>query len=196
MNVTTHYQFVMGLGLAIGLAGCGHRETPAPADPTPTYSLRRTLSYPAIALPANSAQYATPAVTGTTTETAGTVRLYFSASPDAVSLTLPAAALTTTGAGDYALQCAARPAAPVAVTYYYQYAAGSTGWLTPSLDYTTLTGKLTITNYDSARHLLSGSYVVSAPDQVDPSTGPSGSLRKCDVELAGEFADLSLKFTP
>lgn len=177
------------------LAGCSHEQAPAPADPTPSATMSRQFAYPSTGA-VLSAEHASPEIKAEATEQPNVVTLDFTTTPDEVYFALDRAALGTQWVGTYALRCQQRPTDPVFTSFLYaRPQVGATAIVRLS-DWTPqLGGSVTITRYDAARHLVSGSYRVAAAAQRDLAEATSPA-QPCDLTVAGTFTDPKLAVRP
>lgn len=171
---------------------------PWPADPAPVVSLGHYFYFPSVGV-GDSLLHPLPTATGRATLTPQALVLRFWAGPDDLRFELDRAQLPcpTAWVAPYALRCATQPLAPASVCYRYSRVLAAPGggytWLKLSESSPQLTGSVTITTYDTQRHLLSGYYEVRAPNQPDPTKAPRTTNPTCTILLAGDFDNVKLQ---
>ena len=177
------------------LASCSHEQEPTPADPTPSATMSRQFAYPTTGT-VIGAEHASQEIKAVATEQPNVVTLDFTTIPDEIYFELDRAALSAQWVGTYALRCEQRPTDPVFTSFLYARPEVKATSILRLSDWTPqLGGSVTITRYDAARHLVSGSYRVEAPTQRDltETTSPN---QPCDLTVTGTFTDLKLEVRP
>ena len=175
------------------LVGCSPKNPdPNPADPTPAFALNRALVSQTSSTSA-TANYTDQAVKGEAYLSSSLLSIGLDAKIDYIGFEIDRSALNSQWLGDYALRSKTRPGAPVTVLYSYtNMTTTATSIYRLSTLASDLMGTLSITNYDPARHLISGTYRVEALNQLDPRLAPDTDERS-QLIVAGSFTDL--KFT-
>jgi hypothetical protein len=126
--------------------------------------------------PNRTAAYTTPQIRADATATTTSLQVHVGVAGEDLYLDLPLAALTTHWVGTYALRCPQRPADPVTVTYRHYPTSRSA----VTYEFATIyrrqpwVGSLTITAYDTNRHLLSGQTLCG---KRLATTRPAASIR-------------------
>ncbi|MCB2376609.1 hypothetical protein LGH70_03390 [Hymenobacter sp. BT635] len=176
-----------------GLTACSDKakEEPAPADPTPTYTMGHSFYYPAT----NTSD----GLVHPSRDIKGEARLFsqvlafdFDARPDAPHFEIERVQLKSGWVGAYALRCRPRPTDPVFASYSYWRKDNSGVRIFRFSDFSLeLAGHVTITAYDAKRQLVSGSFEIKAPGENDPLSVSIG--QKCDILIFGEFTDMKVK---
>ncbi|UOQ68991.1 hypothetical protein [Hymenobacter volaticus] len=160
----------------------------------PAFGMGRYVYVPG--LMCQSKFYAPPAIRGRAVLAARALRLHFRSVPDGVNLVLDRTHLLPGWVGTYALRSNIHPGAPIRGLLCYHLAAAAghvTNRLVLGACVPSLTGGLTITDYDPQHRQLSGYYearILAPRDlaRVAGSPGPRGTL-----VLAGDFAALPVQ---
>lgn len=175
------------------LVGCSPRNaTPDPVDPIPVLTLNRVL-ISQVSSTSAVAVYTDQTIKGEAYLSRSLLSIGFDTKVDYVGFEIDRSALNSQWLGDYALRSKKSPFAPTNV--FYSYTDGIT---TANRIYylstfaTDLAGKLSITHYDPIRHLISGTYSVTASNQLDPRLAPDTDERS-QLTVAGSF--INLKFS-
>ncbi|GAB2964178.1 hypothetical protein GCM10027048_36920 [Hymenobacter coalescens] len=172
---------------------------PAPAlPPAPAYALNRSFHYPASTM-TSAISYAPAELRGS-----GLLRENLSleftqdgnAQQDMLFFTIEAGQLRPGLTHAYTLQSTSVPGGTAQVRYAFTGRAGSTAWgRTYASSFTDLEGTLTISQYDAAQRLISGSYRVLVPDVADPlnSAPVDQGKARCRITVSGSFENLVLR---
>lgn len=185
---------------SVVLVACSDKhDDPAPADPSPSYTLSSYFDFTSITPAGGTAHYgygtghSSLDIKGDGTMNAQVLALDFAAGTDMVHLEVDRAALGTAWTGTYALRSRNQQAAPVFTSYIYKGASGGSSIYRFSDTTNDLIGDVTITTYDAKRQLVSGRFAVEAPRQLDPNAGFSPDAPKCAIILQGDFKNLKVQ---
>ena len=189
------------LGLAAAcLSSCAdQKETPEPL-PEPTATYRRTWAYLDQALPARrDSTYQTAALAPTAEQNATSLFVFLRTKPNEEGLlfSINRNRLTPGLTGTYTYRTPLDfTTTDVDLKYYVFYKRtinSSASWDYGSFVNRQLTGSFTITAYDAKRQLLSGKFDARVPNASDPTdTDNTPNPRRCEITLAGSFANLSI----
>lgn len=174
------------------LAGCSPRSAdPTPADPTPAAVLTRAFVSQTTSSSA-TATYTEQNTKGDAYLSKSLLSIGLNAKIDYIGFELDRSALSNQWVGDYALRSQKRPTDPTAVLYSYTNLTTTASSIYRLSTFASdLTGKLSITQYDADRQLISGTYTVEAPNQQDPRLAPDSNERS-QLIVAGSFTNLKI----
>ncbi len=182
------------------LSSCSKEHDPQPAapDPAPTLTVTRTMTYATAPSRDNGVTYTQKTLDGSGTLTDTGLKLLFSEqnAPDDLAMEVPKAALTNALNGTYALNTRTNPSGVADVRYIFTRinTPGQTSGVIVG-KFSLAGGQLVVTQYDSERRLVSGSFEVRYEDLADPTDGRFSDSDKlhCTLKMVGSFNNLKLR---
>ncbi|WP_190926598.1 hypothetical protein [Hymenobacter armeniacus] len=181
---------------ATGFAACSKNET-APADPAPYSELKNYVMRPdggGFVRTYNSPGIQSAAALGSKVLTldfvASTANLHLEINRTQLKLR-DSPLRGADWVGTYAWRCLDHPTDPVFVRYEFN-SEGVTSAFPFSETTPQLTGNVTITAYDAKRHLISGQFVVEAPNQLNPLPFVVARFPLITMQVSGKFDNLKV----